>query len=290
MELPFHQILLRTLLGTLKVQRTPTTIIPSLIGLYIAGQNDLYSFILMGLTVFFLHSSANALNDIADYNADLINSPDRLSVLKILSRRQMVALSSILLVIGLSTSFILDWILFIIVGSIGTILLIAYNFGARLKDRPIGSVIYLSLSTSTIPFLGGFIVMRNLNSNSFIFALALAFLTTPIIIDSLKDVLGDSVTGKQTLAVFLGPEMIRKFISVLILLPIAIYPLLWYWYSLSPNYLILATIPLSLRSLSVSMLLLKQRLLSIRILIRVILAIDFFILALGEPIIGFIWT
>lgn len=275
--------------NTLRIQRTPVTVVPALSGFYIAGETEPTSLILLALTVFFLHISASALNDIADYESDRINSPDRLLVMGVLSRLQVGILSLILMVVGLLFAWMLDWLLFIVTATLGLILEVVYNFGARLKDSPAGSVIYLSISTSTIPFLGGFIVMRNLNMVSAALAFFMAIFTSSILIGSLRDIRGDTSANKRTIAVTLGEERTRRLVLALILMPILAYPLLWLLFGFSQMYLLYAAVPISLRLLIVTMLRPKSNIDRPRILTRLLIVVDFTILALARPEYGFSW-
>ncbi len=270
-------------ISLLKIQRTTATIAPAVSGLYIAGGIEPLSLILFGMATFFLHTSANALNDIADYDSDKINSPDRVLVLEILSIPQVRVVAMMLWVVGLLFALMVDWILFTVIASAGMILWLSYNFGVRLKDKPIGSLIYLSLSTSTVPFLGGFIVMRNLSLISMSFAFFLAIFTSSIIIDSLKDIRGDIVFNKKTIAVMLGEEKARKFVQSLILLPIMAYPVPWLIFDFSQIYLLYAIIPLSLRLFIGFILISRQKIEISRILTRILIVVDFTILALAKP-------
>jgi 4-hydroxybenzoate polyprenyltransferase len=279
----------RVLFGTLKVQRTLATVAPAVAGFYIAGENAPLSLLMLALVVFFLHLSANALNDIADYPSDLINSPDRPLVSGSLSLQLNRLLAGGLMAIGLLFALILDWLLFAVAATLGLILWASYNYGAKLKDNPAGSTIYLGASTSTIPFLGGFIVLRNLNYVALALAFFLTVFTVAIIIDSLKDIRGDSQTGKQTVAVALGEAKAKRLVAALLLLPIFAYPLVWLLFGFSDVYRFYAVIPISLRLLTGSMLLSNSGLGAPRILTRFLIVVDFAVLALARPETGFSW-
>lgn len=272
----------------LRIQRTLSTVAPAVSGFYISGEAEATSLVLLALTVFFLHISANVINDISDYEADRINAPDRILVTGVLSRQQAGFMSTALVTVGLLLAWILDWLLFIITASVGLILWAAYNFGLRLKDRPIGSFIYLSLSTSTVPFLGGFIVMRNLNIVSVALAFFLAIFTSSIIIISLRDIRGDIRANKRTIAVMLGEERSRKLVIALLSLPILTYPLLWLIFGFSQIYLLYAFIPITIRVV-IGSTLSKYDANIHRVLIRLLIVADFTALALSKPEQGLSW-
>ncbi len=279
----------RVLFGALKIQRTPATVAPAISGYIIAGGSSLLSLLLLALVVFFLHLSANALNDIADYKSDVINSPDRPLVTGILTRRQIGLLASGLLLLGLLFAIILDWLLFAVIATLGLVLWLSYNYGMKLKNNPAGSTIYLSISTSIVPFVGGFIVLRNLNLAALALALFLAIFTSAIIIDALKDIHGDAQTGKRTIAVVLGKLRAKKVVAALLLLPILLYPLIWRLFGFSAVYEMYAVAPISLRLLTAFVVLTQDRLSETRALTRLLIVVDFTILALARPELGLPW-
>ena|SRR3990172_7147124 len=272
----------------LRVQRTFSTVVPALSGYYIAGQTGLVPLIMLAATVFFLHISANALNDLGDYESDKRNAPDRVLITGVLTKQQAAVLSVSLMVFGLSLAWMLDWLLFSIAATLGVVLWMSYSFGTRLKDRPVGSFVYLSLSTSTIPFLGGFIVMRNLHTSSAALALFLVVFTSSIMIISLKDIAGDRRANKITIAVKFGERRARELAISLILVPIATYPLLWLVFGFSQIYLLYVTIPILMR-LIIAFLLSKNDVNTPRVLVRILIITDFAMLALARPEPGLSW-
>lgn len=266
----------------LKVQRSFSTIAPAVSGYYIAGQNEIISLLHLALAVFFIHMSSNVINDIADYEADKINEPNRVLVTGIISRKQAIVLSLSLLLIGLIFTLTLDWLLFVVAATLGIFSLISYNYGLKLKDQPFGSIIYLSLGSSTIPFLGGFIIMRNLNMMSVVFALFLTIFTCSFIINSLRDIQGDMIAKKRTLAVMLGKEKSKLFSILLVFLPFLAYPIISPIFGFLQIYLIYAIIPISIR-LTISFFLSKSDFTTPRYLMRFLVIADFTILALSKP-------
>lgn len=293
-------------LNMLRVQRTIGTFVPAVSGLYIAGENNYISLLLIALTVFFLHLSSSALNDVADYESDKINHPNRLLVLGIISKKQTIILSIILMGIGLFFAFMLDLILFSIVVTLGLFLIISYSFGIKLKDRPIASLLYLNISTSAIPFIGGFIVMKNINLFSLSLVLFVTIFTSVAVIGSLKDAAGDARTNKKTIAVTLGNKKAKQIILLLLLFPIFAYPFPILLFGFSQIYLIYAILPIMIRLLITSTLIksnIIEKLLSNMVkplfpnhdiniprnLMRILIAVDFIILALARPETGLSW-
>lgn len=213
----------------LRVQRTPVTIVPTVAGLLISGTYDFQRILLVALAIFFLHVSASAMNDVADYEADKINAPDRPIVRGIISRKQALYLAIFLFLCGLLIFFTIfltiDIILFVLAISVGFFLELIYNFGPKLKNHAIGSLLFLSSSVSMTPFLVGCLVARNLTFETVRLSLFLMAISSGVAVGSLKDFPGDKLAGKRTLAVTLGSERASKVISALFLLPVLLYPL-----------------------------------------------------------------
>lgn len=283
------QVIGRVCFSMLRIQRAPATVVPAVSGYYLAGASEPAHLLMLAFAIVFFYASASSLNDLADYEADKINSPDRLLVKGVISRRQVWFLSTTLLLLGLLLIGILDWLLFAIAATLGLILEVSYNFGVKLKNSPVGSVIYLSLSTSAIPFLGGFIIMRNLNTVSIALAFFLAIFTSSATIGSLRDISGDAQAGKRTIAVALGEKKARQLVLTLILIPILAYPALWLIFDFLQVYILYAVVPVSLRLLIGFMLLTRHKIDTPRILTRLLIVIDFTIIALSRPENGFSW-
>lgn len=241
----------------LRVQRTPVTIAPTVAGLLISGINDFQRILLVALAIFFLHISAGALNDVADYEADKINAPDRPIVRGIISRKQALYLAIFLFLCALLIFLIIDVILFVLAISAGLILELIYNFGLRLKNHAIGSLLFLSSSVSMTPFLVGCLAARNFTSETVQLSIFLMAISSGVAVGSLKDFPGDRLAGKRTLAVTLGPKRASKVISALFLLPALLYPFPVVLFNFSETYFVYIIPALSLR-LALAYLVLKD--------------------------------
>jgi geranylgeranylglycerol-phosphate geranylgeranyltransferase len=231
----------------LRVQRTPVTIAPTVAGLLVSGIYDLQRILLVALAIFFLHVSAGALNDVADYEADKINAPDRPIVRGIISRKQALYLAISLFLCGLLIFFTIDIILFVLAISLGFSLELIYNFGPKLKNHAIGSLLFLSSSVSMTPFLIGCLAARNLTYETVQLSLFLLAISSGVAVGSLKDFHGDKLAGKRTLAVALGPKRASRVISALFLLPALLYPFPVVLFNFSEAYFIYIIPALSLR-------------------------------------------
>jgi len=274
------------LFGMLRVHRTPPTVTSAIVGLLLSGVFDLDKILLLGLAIFFFHTSAGAVNDIADYEVDKINAPERLLVKGTLTKGQAILLAASLILIALLSTWILDRLLFFIAVSFGFIFEVIYNFGLKIKNTPVGSYLYLASAASTVPFLTGCIVARNININTIIFSLFLMVLSSGVLMSSLKDVEGDRLSGKRTVAVVLGQDTARKLTSILLVLPLPLYVIPPYVFHFSYVYLPLCVIPSGIRAFSASSIYKdpsQKNAKRLAVIFRLLIAIDLLILALARP-------
>lgn len=270
----------------LRIQRTPASIAPGLLGLYLGGVNDPVKLALFGASLFFLHLSANVVNDIADYRADLINAPDRPLASGLITKRSAYVAVLTLILIGLGLAYLVDWLIFLLALSFGMVIEVLYNFGLPLKDHPLGSALYLTLATSTIPFYAGIIVVRVITPATLAFGLLLALIVSSRVMSSLKDVDGDRVAGKKTVAVVLGVERTARLVAALYLLPLLFYPLPTFLFNFQPYYLYLAGIMAVLRVLMARFVLTDPSAPNVKQLVvpmRLVFVLDFVFLALARP-------
>lgn len=233
--------------GMLRVQRTPVTVVPSIAGLLLSGVNDIHKILLLSLAIFFFHISASVLNDLADYETDKVSAPDRPLVREVVSQKQAELLVITFISIALITVWILDQTLFFIAITLGITLEVIYNFGLALKNNPIGSYLYLSSSTSLVPFLVGCFVARNIKGDTVTLGFLLMIFSSGIIVSSLKDVAGDVQTGKRTVPVVLGVDKAKKLIAFIFVLPAFLYTIIPYFFGLSYAYFLYCVIPAAIR-------------------------------------------
>ncbi|HHI02117.1 MAG: hypothetical protein DRP51_08885 [Candidatus Zixiibacteriota bacterium] len=165
---------------------------------------DRYDFIVLaGLT--FLVAGAYYINQIYDYQSDLINK--KLGFLQTgkISRNEMTIMYIVLSAISIATGFILNWFL----GTIfSLIFILGYIYSApplRLKDRPLSGLLANSIAYGVlVPLsLPGFAenadYLAMIMPTYFFMTVSAAYLLTVI-----PDREGDQRSGKQTLAVILS--------------------------------------------------------------------------------------
>ncbi|MFH0848470.1 MAG: UbiA family prenyltransferase [archaeon] len=232
------------LFGMLRVQRTQTTVASSISGMILSGVWD-SRIILLGLAVFLFHASAGALNDIADFEVDRVNSPSRPLVKGTIGIWHAKLIVAVLVVLALLVAWFLDPWLFLLAATVGMALEILYNYVLKLKNNSLGSFLYLSASVSPVPFLVGTFVSGNLTIKAFSFALPLLVLSNCIVLGSFKDFEGDKQMGKRTFVVAFGKDKAKKIMAALLVGSIIAYvaPVVFFNFS---TILLLLAIPLGI--------------------------------------------
>lgn len=154
------------------------------------------------LTGFFLAGVINVLNDVHDLNLDRINRPERPLPSGELKVRSAVAWASILLVIGLATSALINAICLIVSG-LAVILGALYNRSIKKMGLPGNIVVALIVS---IPFIYGWLAAGGGDRPLVWLFSIMAFLAIlgREIIKGMADVEGDSQKGIRTVAVANG--------------------------------------------------------------------------------------
>ena len=202
--------------------------------------------ILHASSVLFFMCSWNALNDIYDFEIDLVNRPDRplpsgrISLNHAKTATAITMISSILSIAlcywlisgsnpveGFEVS---DWYPSLAIWIIALILLISYEFpfGLRLKDKGLPGNISISISVGLVVVFGASAVFEPFSEKAWsLFLVGIFYNTSREIIKDVQDVEGDK--GRNTLAMRIGSENARTvawMMSILalasVLLPFAI--------------------------------------------------------------------
>ena len=202
--------------------------------------------ILHASSVLFFMCSWNALNDIYDFEIDLVNRPDRplpsgrISLNHAKTATAITMISSILSIAlcywlisgsnpveGFEVS---DWYPSLAIWIIALILLISYEFpfGLRLKDKGLPGNISISISVGLVVVFGASAGFEPFSEKAWsLFFVGIFYNTSREIIKDVQDVEGDK--GRNTLAMRIGSENARTvawMMSILalasVLLPFAI--------------------------------------------------------------------
>ena len=194
--------------------------------------------ILHASSVLFFMCSWNALNDIYDFEIDLVNRPDRplpsgrISLNHAKTATAITMISSILSIAlcywlisgsnpveGFEVS---DWYPSLAIWIIALILLISYEFpfGLRLKDKGLPGNISISISVGLVVVFGASAVFEPFSEKAWsLFLVGIFYNTSREIIKDVQDVEGDK--GRNTLAMRIGSENARTVAWVMSILALA---------------------------------------------------------------------
>ena len=191
--------------------------------------------ILHASSVLFFMCSWNALNDIYDFEIDLVNRPDRplpsgrISLNHAKTATAITMISSILSIAlcywlisgsnpveGFEVS---DWYPSLAIWIIALILLISYEFpfGLRLKDKGLPGNISISISVGLVVVFGASAVFEPFSEKAWsLFFVGIFYNTSREIIKDVQDMEGDK--GRNTLAMRIGSENARTVAWVMSIL------------------------------------------------------------------------
>ena len=194
--------------------------------------------ILHASSVLFFMCSWNALNDIYDFEIDLVNRPDRplpsgrISLNHAKTATAITMISSILSIAlcywlisgsnpveGFEVS---DWYPSLAIWIIALILLISYEFpfGLRLKDKGLPGNISISISVGLVVVFGASAVFEPFSEKAWsLFFVGIFYNTSREIIKDVQDMEGDK--GRNTLAMRIGSENARTVAWVMSILALA---------------------------------------------------------------------
>jgi geranylgeranylglycerol-phosphate geranylgeranyltransferase len=194
--------------------------------------------ILHASSVLFFMCSWNALNDIYDFDIDLVNRPDRplpsgrISVKNAKLATALTMLSSIFSIVlcywlivssdptdGFQVS---DWYPSLIIWILALLLLINYEFpfGLRLKDKGLPGNIAISISVGLVVVFGSSAVFEPFSEKAWsLFFVGIFYNTSREIIKDVEDMEGDE--GRNTLAMRIGIDNARTVAWVMAILALA---------------------------------------------------------------------
>lgn len=193
----------------------------------VPSQLTYFEFFLLLLSVLSIAGAGNLINDFYDVEADLINKPQKLFVSRHLDKRKVLIVYFIITGVGLLTGALLSvlagrWYLAGIFPSVAVIL---WLYSAKWKGMPmIGNIIIALLTSITILTvlwfdMPGDIILEwnNIWKVSF-FIMIFAFLLNWVreIVKDLQDMLGDEVSGYNTMPIIYGVKK-SKQLAIMIL-------------------------------------------------------------------------
>ena len=194
--------------------------------------------ILHASSVLFFMCSWNALNDIYDFEIDLVNRPDRplpSGRISLNHAKTATAITMISSVLSIALCYWLisesnpvegfgvsDWYPSLAIWIIALILLINYEFpfGLRLKDKGLPGNISISISVGLVVVFGASAVFEPFSEKAWsLFFVGIFYNTSREIIKDVQDMEGDK--GRNTLAMRIGSENARTVAWVMSILALA---------------------------------------------------------------------
>jgi|TARA_B110000263_G_scaffold108294_1_gene94632 geranylgeranylglycerol-phosphate geranylgeranyltransferase len=188
---------------------------------------------LHGVSVWAFMCSWNALNDILDFDIDMLNKPDRPLPSGVISINSAKFITSLLMLISLltlisagyvSTRFengFENWSPSILIWLMAIFLLVNYesssSYSLKLKDRGLPGNFAISLSVGMVILFGGAGVFDFTNERVIsLFLIGFTYNLAREIIKDIEDMDGDE--GRNTLAMRIGAEKTRMIAWVILLL------------------------------------------------------------------------
>lgn len=208
------------------------------LGIIFSGTASSVGRTIVVLSVVFIGWGVNqVINDLLGLKEDKINAPHRPLVTGELPARQAIMLSIIFFILGGLITFLLNPKALILYLSV-FILNIVYEYS---KEIPLlGNIIFGILIAPCVYY--GAMCMNN-KGLEILFDKTLSFLTVAVVLINFvvafftyyKDFIGDKVTGKNTIIVYLNPEKAKHLNFGIILLPFSVLFFLD-WKIMSPYF------------------------------------------------------
>jgi geranylgeranylglycerol-phosphate geranylgeranyltransferase len=189
---------------------------------------------------FFISSSALILNDYFDLEVDRINAPNRPLPSGIISPPEVIALTFIVIFLGLVASVVISMYA-LIISIILLIIGILYNW--KLKETGLPGNFMVSLSVATTFILGGIVVGDPWNKIVLTFsAMSFFFDLGEEIAADVMDIDGDKKRNSKSIAIIMGRKVALSISSVLfsVVIFISFIPIRFRWLGIS--YLIMILI------------------------------------------------
>jgi geranylgeranylglycerol-phosphate geranylgeranyltransferase len=196
-----------------------------------AGSVPRLSELVLGfLSIFFISATALILNDYFDCEIDKINAPDRPLPAGLVTKRDVLALSMVVALLGLICSALIS-LTALLVAVVVWIIGVAYNW--RLKRTGLPGNLMVSLSVGMTFVFGGIVVGRPTELVVWwLGILALLFDLGEEIAADAMDVEGDRLIGSRSLAIVIGPRKALKvsagIFAAVVLVSLTPFVLRWF--------------------------------------------------------------
>lgn len=183
-------------------------------------------------SVFFISASILVMNDVIDVETDRVNSPHRPIPSGLVTANQALAFSILILVLGLSLSFLINFFSFF-----AAVLLafIGYLYNRHLKKSGLIGNLLVSFSVGMTFIYGGISVGNPFNKSVIFFGIiaALIDLGEEIAADAM-DVKGDLLINSKSIAIMYGKKTAIKISGVIFLIVVLLtfIPFILQWFSI----------------------------------------------------------
>lgn len=207
----------------IRLNNTLISILSLIVAIYIGSSLfDTHKLILAILTVFFLSSGGNIINDYFDIETDRVNKPQRPLVSSEYNLRTVFSLAIIMLLLGILFSAFIS-LFTLIIASAAAVLLFFYS--RNFKGMPIVGNFVIAILSGLLFIYGALIAENPANG---IFPALFAFLITMgrEITKDIEDMDGDRSAGMHTLPVLIGKNksFIIACLDFLILIGLTFVP------------------------------------------------------------------
>jgi 4-hydroxybenzoate polyprenyltransferase len=213
-----------------------------------------FDFFLLVLSTVLIAAAGNAINDYFDVKADRINRPNEMVIGKLITRRKAILVHWICNLLAFGIAIVLSarnqtfWYVFIHLLSINAL----WIYSSYLQKKPLIGNFLIAGLTALVPILCGvhFFVQQSLvwqtpegsdafrywlekliEGGNFVWLLAFfAFVNNFAreIIKDIEDIQGDQEMAMKTLPIAYGQKTSKLVVSILLLLPIAFFGLIFF--------------------------------------------------------------
>lgn len=206
-----------------------------IVGSFVSGYFDTFEIIVSIIVVLFIAGAGNAINDYYDYEIDKTNKPNRPIPSGKISRKNVLYISILLYLVGISLCSMLSIYCF---GLAIFNTFISWLYSARIKTKyTFGNIIPSWLGASSILFGG---LLTETVGLSVIAAASMAFFanTGREIAKDIEDMQGDEKGGKKTVPILFGEDVARVVIKIFVIVAILMTPLPFIFELLNSYYII----------------------------------------------------
>ena len=193
------------------------------------------------LSVFFISASALILNDYFDLEVDRVNAPGRPLPSGAVTPSEVLLLTAVVTVLGLSAASLIGWGAFVFSLAIW---LVGVLYNWRFKQSGLPGNLMVAVSVASTFILGGMAVGRPFDMKVWFFSL-IAFLIdlAEEIAGDAMDAEGDTLRGSRSLAILLGKRAALRIAAALFILVVllAALPFFLGWMGIGYLLAVLAT-------------------------------------------------